>query len=266
MNPSGGLVGHSTSGMPKRKVLVTGMSGLIGGIVKKQLEGKYELVALNRRKVDGVKCYQADMVDLKAILSAFEGIDTVIHLAAASDESSAWQSYLDRNIIGVYNVFEASRINKVKRVIFASSGSTITAYEGSSPYSELVQGQYDKVSGGWTKVTHLSPPRPNSIYGCTKLWGEALGRMYSDSYGISVICIRIGPVNKEDCPLQPRDYSVWCSQRDVGGIIERCLEAPESLAFDIFYATSNNKWGYRDMDHAREVLGFVPQDSADNFR
>ena len=90
--------------------------------------------------------------------------------------------------------------------------------------------------------------------------------MYSDVHGISAICIRIGHVSKEDRPTKPRDFSVWCSQRDIGDLIERCLGAPESLKFDIFYAVSNNRWSYRDMEHARQVLGFVPLDSADSFR
>jgi hypothetical protein len=33
----------------------------------------------------------------------------------------------------------------------------------------------------------------------------------------------------------------------------------------VFLATSNNKWGYRDLEHPRQVLGYVPQDSADTF-
>jgi nucleoside-diphosphate-sugar epimerase len=249
-----------------KRILVTGMSGLIGGVVRKRLEGRYELVALNRRPVEGVECYQADMADLDAIIPAFHGIDSVVHLAAEASESSAWESYRDSNVTGTFNVFEASRISGVKRVVYASSGATTKGVEKTPPYDAIVEGRYDQVPEAWERVTHLSAPRPSSIYGCTKLWGEALARMYSDVHGISAICIRIGHVNKEDRPMGPRDFSVWCSQRDIGSLIERCLDAPESLMFDIFYAVSNNRWGYRDMEHARHVLGFVPLDSADIFR
>jgi nucleoside-diphosphate-sugar epimerase len=59
------------------------MSGLIGGAVRRQLQGKYQLSALNRRRMEGVKCYQADISQLDAILPAFEGKDVVVHLAAS---------------------------------------------------------------------------------------------------------------------------------------------------------------------------------------
>jgi uronate dehydrogenase len=252
--------------MSPKRVLVTGMSGLIGGVVRSKLEGKYDLVALNRRPVEGVTCHQADIADLDAILPAFKGVHTVVHLAAEANDGASWESYRNSNITGTYNVFEASRVSGVKRVVFASSGSTIQAMERLSPYDAIAAGRYDEVTPSWEGVTHLSPPRPAGIYGCTKLWGEAIARMYSDDYGISAICLRIGPVTKEDRPTKPREFAVWCSQNDVGNLIERCVEAPEGLKFDIFYAVSNNRWSYRDMEHVRQVLGFVPQDSADSFR
>jgi nucleoside-diphosphate-sugar epimerase len=243
------------------------MSGLIGGVVRKQLEEKYDLVALNRhRPVEGVNSHIADIADLDAILPAFEGVHTVIHLAAESVEDSTWQAYRDSNLTGTYNVFEASRRSRVKRVIFASSGSAIKGYELIPPYDAIVAGKYDEVPASWEMVTHRSMPRPNSIYGCTKLWGEAVARMYSDYHGMSAICIRVGAVNKEDRPKETRQFSVWCSQKDIGSLVERCVEAPETLKFDIFYAVSNNKWSYRDMEHVREVLGFLPEDSADRLR
>jgi hypothetical protein len=83
---------------------------------------------------------------------------------------------------------------------------------------------------------------------------------------MSVLCVRIGRVKDEDRPTSARDRSVWCSQRDVVRMIEACIEAPDRLRFDVFYATSNNRYGYRDLEHARAVLGWSPLDSADTFR
>ena len=106
----------------------------------------------------------------------------------------------------------------------------------------------------------------DSIYGAAKVWGEALGRHYSDAYGMSIICVRLGSVNREDRPRQAREYSIYLSHRDAADFFHKCIEAPDDLKYDIVYATSNNKWGYRDLDHSREVLGYNPQDTAESFR
>lgn len=252
--------------MSTKTILITGMSGLIGRVVWKQLEGKHVLVALNRHPIDGVRCYQADISDFDAILPAFRGVDTVVHLAGAMRGNPSWQEYMNTNIVGVYNTLEASRRAGVKRAIIASSGATVKGWEEVFPYKAIVEGKYSEVPSTWQKLSHESPVRPTNIYGATKVWGEALGRVYSYAYDISVICLRIGVVNREDRPLETRQFSVWCSQRDIATMVEKCVEAPASLKFDIFYVVSNNKWNYRDLEHARQVVGFVPQDSAERFR
>lgn len=249
-----------------KKVLITGMSGLIGGLLRQHLEtrGGYDLSALNRRAMDGVRCFQADIADAEAIKPAFAGQDVVVHLAAylGSDD---WQGQLAGNVIGTYNVFEAARLAGVKRVVFASSGNAVRGFEQVAPYDAIAAGRYDEVPEGFSRVTH-EMAWPSGIYGAAKIWGEALGRHYADACGLSVLCVRIGMVRKENRPQQPRDYSIYLSHRDVVQILTQCIEAPDDLRYDVFLATSNNQWGYRDLEHAQQVLGYVPQDSADTFR
>jgi nucleoside-diphosphate-sugar epimerase len=251
--------------MPPRTVLVTGMSGLIGSALRRHLEGKYELSALNRQPIPGVKCHQADIADLAAIAPAFDGINTVVHLAARTGSSDVFEEILQANVVGTYNVFEAARRAGVGRVIYASSGATVSAWERDPPWSALVAGRYDE-AGAWKKMTHETPTRPSGLYGASKIWGEAIARHYADAHGLSAICVRIGRVKKEDRPLSMRDYTVWCSQRDVVRMIERCIAAPPTLRFDVFFAVSDNRWGYRDLEHARAVLGFEPRDRAEDYR
>ena len=252
--------------MLQRTVLVTGMRGLMGNAILRHLGGKYSFAALNRGRVDGVKSYRADIKNLDAILPAFKGVETVVHLAGVFRGKPAWKDYLETNIMGTYNVFEASRISGVQRIIFASSGATVGGWERESPYDSIVEGKYESVPHEWPKLTHLTPTRPSGVYGATKIWGEALGRAYSDLYGISVICLRFGAVNSEDRPVEPRHFAVWCSQGDVARMVERCIEASPALKYDIFYVSSRNKWCFRDLEHAKEVVGFVPEDSADTHR
>ena len=248
------------------RILVTGMSGLIGGAVRERLEGRYDLTALNRSLVPGVRTVQADIADFDAIRPAFEGQETVVHLAASARGRDPWERVRDPNLIGVYNVFEAARQAHASRVIFASSGSTISGWELVQPYRALVNGDYDTVQHPWPMITHETPVRPTGVYGATKVWGEALARQFTDTYELSIICLRIGLVNKENRPTDSRQFSVWCSQRDISQMVELCIEAPPELRFDIFYALSRNKWSYRDISHAREVVGFNPEDEAEFYR
>lgn len=248
-----------------KKVLITGMSGLIGGLLRNHLEslGGYELSALNRSKVDGVKCFQADIGDLEAIKPAFEGQDVVVHLAAQVRDEP-WDGLLRANLIGSYNVYEAARLAGVKRVVYASSGNAIRGFESVPPYDAIAAGRYDEVPVDFPKITH-EMVRPQGSYGATKVWGEALGRHFADAFGLSVLCVRIGRVSPANRPNNARERSIFLSHADVTQILHKCVDAPDDLLYDIFLATSNNKWSYRDLEHPREVLGFVPQDSAEDF-
>ena len=252
--------------MATKKVLVTGMSGLIGDLLLKHSAQKYELSALNRRSVEGVECHQGDIRDLAAIEPAFQGKDVVVHLAAIAKADVSWEEALEINLIGTYNVFEAARRAGVKRVIFASSGATVTGWERESPYKEIVEGRYDRAPATWAKVTHETPTRPAGFYGWSKVAGESLARHYSDAYAMSMICLRIGRVNPENRPTSDRVFSVWCSYRDIVQMLEKCIDAPDNVRFDVFFAVSNNKWSYRDVTHAREVLGYEPVDEAEQHR
>ena len=265
-----------------KKVLITGMSGLIGGLLRRHLEdlGGYELTALNRRAVEGVKCFQADITNLEAIKPAFEGQDVVVHLAAYLGNgafSDDIEGHVAGNVVGVYNVYEAARLAGVKRVVFGSSGSTIQGFELVPPYSDIAAGRFDQVPEDFPMVTG-EMVHPRGIYGAAKAWGEQLGHHFSDEYGLSVLCVRIGQVSRGNRPTSSplasrrrmptieRSYSVFLSHRDVCQIFQKCIDAPDDLLYDIFMAASNNKWNYRDIEHPRQVLGYVPQDSSDDLR
>jgi nucleoside-diphosphate-sugar epimerase len=237
----------------------------MGAAVRRRLEGRYALRALNRRPVAGVECHQADIADLDAIAPAFVGVDAVVHLAANVEPGPSIQAIVRDNVVGTYNVFEAARRAGVRRVIYASSGATVSDWEREEPYAALVAGRYDEVAE-WPVLTHESPTRPNGLYGCSKVWGEAIARHFADTTPLSMICLRIGRVTAADRPVGSRELSVWCSQRDIAQMVERCLVAPDHVRFDVFFVCSENKWTYRDIEHARAVVGFVPEDRAEDHR
>jgi len=243
----------------RKRVLVTGMRGLIGGLTGRRLAEKHEVRALNRRAVEGVQTFRADITDFDAIRPAFEGVDTVAHLAAYLADSNSTEQ-ISVNVWGTYNVFEAAREAGVRRVVFASSGATVHAYERDEPFLSMAEARYADIPEPRPLITHLSPVRPYDLYGCAKAWGEALGRYYSEQHGISVLCIRFGRVVAEDRPRDARHAAVYLSHRDAAQIVERCVEAPEDVRFDVFYGVSDNRARFRDIAHAREVIGYVPQD------
>lgn len=250
----------------KKRVLITGANGLIGSALRRILGDKYEWSALNRRELPGVPTTQADISDLEAIRPAFEGIDTVVHLAAIIDMNASWDALLQPNFVGTYNVFEAARAAGVKRVIFASSGATVAGIQREEPFKALSEGRYSEAGSTWPMLTHESMPRPLGIYGVSKVFGEVLARHFVDTTPMSIICLRIGWVGEADRPSAPSHYANWCSQRDIVQVIDRSIEASPNLRYDIFFVTSNNRWGYRDLEHTRQVLGYVPQDSAEEHR
>ena len=101
-----------------KKVLVTGMSGLIGGLLREHLEklGNYELSALNRSEVEGIKTHRANISDLDSIKSAFVGVDVVVHLAAYLGDDDFYNQF-PVNVVGTYNVFEAASIVQGRRCL-----------------------------------------------------------------------------------------------------------------------------------------------------
>ena len=251
----------------KKKVLITGASGTIGGLVWRNLGDKYDFSGLSRRPVDGIPHTRASIANFEAIMPAFEGIDTVLHLSAENQNVHSWEGNLEINIKECRNVYEAARINGLKRVIFASSGATtIGSQYHISPFMELVAGEYDKVPEKWDMLDHRSPYWPYDLYGVCKAFGEVLGRMYAGEFDMSVICLRIGALLKgSNRPEIPRHVPGYLSFGDCVQMIDLCLSAPDSLRYDIFDVVSNNKWAMRDTSHAREVLGYDPQDSSDGY-
>ena len=247
------------------KVLVTGASGLIGGLAVKHLGHKYDFSALNRRRAEGIPRTQSNIADYDAILPAFEGMDMVVHMANYTSDTDSWQDHLSAGMVGTRHVYEASRVHGVKRVVFGSTGDTMTGYERDFPYGELAAGLYDRVPPRWEMKSYLDPVRPKSVYGACKAFCEALGRYYADVHNLSVLCIRLGAVLDTDRPRLRRHYPGYLSQADCVQMVDKCLEAPLSLKFDIFDAISDHRWRWRDTGYARDVLGWEPTGSSDGF-
>ena len=124
---------------------------------------------------------------MAALRTAVDGVDGIIHLGGFSVEGD-WDTILGANIIGAYNLFEAARIEGVKRIVFASSNHAMGFYRRDQT------------------IDHTRYHRPDSRYGLSKVFGESLGSLYADKYGAEVMNIRIGNVAAE--PLEVRLLSI----------------------------------------------------------
>lgn len=233
----------------RTRVLITGAGGAIGGSLADLLRDQYDLRLIYRTQRPAeppVEDWRTlDLEDLSALTDAMQGIDAVVHMAADPAVEATWESVLHNNIIGTYNVYEAARQAGVKRIIFASTNH--------------VMGMYDR-DGMWP-IFADQPIRPDSLYGVSKAFGEALGRFWYDQHGISVICLRIGWMLPE--PHDEIARWMWLSPRDCAQIVSRAIDS--DVGFDIVYAISQNAARRWDITKTIEHFGYRPQDDAERF-
>ena len=247
----------------RKRVLVTGMAGQIGGIIRRELGERYELSGIDRVDVDGTLTTVADIANLNEIIPAFEGIDAVVHLGADPSPRASWESVLSSNIVGTRNVYEAARLSGVKRIVFASSNHAVGNYPlRQDPYKAIYDGRLGEVRRPFPPLT-TDLLRPDSYYGVSKAFGESLGSYFHDEYGTSVICLRIGWVMTPDDPsFSPAALSLWLSHRDAAQLIQRSIDAPLSVGFTIVNGESDNTLSIWDIESTRRILGYEPEDGA----
>jgi uronate dehydrogenase len=230
-----------------QRVLITGAAGNIGRALRAGLRDRYALlrlldVAPQEPAETGEEVVTLDLNDRRASEAAMEGFDAVVHLAGIADEAS-FDDILEGNITTTYSVYEAARRAGVRRVVFASSNHVTGFY----PRDETVGPDH--------------PVRPDTFYGVSKAFGEALGRLYADKYGLEVVCLRIGSFAERPAGL--RQLSTWLSPRDCIQLVRCCLDAP-AVGFTVVYGVSANTRSWW-RDDAAASLDYHPQDDAEEF-
>jgi uronate dehydrogenase len=222
-------------------VLITGAAGGIGTRLRRLLKGVYRDIRLSDIKPpDDLAAEEnfvaADLADLTQVERAVAGVDGIVHLGGFSVEG-AWDTILNSNIIGCYHLFEAARRHRVERVVFASSNHVIGFYPRHR------------------RIGTDAAVRPDSRYGVSKAFGEALAALYAFKHGLRVTCIRIG--NFADAPVDRRRLSIWISPEDLAQLIRIGLEHPD-IRYEIFYGMSDNARGWWD-NSAAFRFGYRPQ-------
>ncbi len=228
-----------------RHVLLTGAGGDVGGRITPLLKAVYPGLTLSDFKpianTHGLPFRQAQLSDMAEVHAAVAGMEGIIHLGGFSVEGP-WETILSANIIGAYNLFEAARLAGVKRIIFASSNHAAGFY----PQEEIIPAE--------------APPLPDSRYGVSKAFGEALGALYAMKHGIGVTSLRIGNVGEK--PLDVRRLAIMLHPEDLVQLIRIGLEHPD-IVNEVFYGVSGNTRSW--YDNARAIsYGYKPKYDAED--
>jgi len=247
--------------MPRfTKVGLTGANGTVGRVLLDGLKDEYDITAFTRRPVD-FPSSQVNFDRAGEVEGAFDGLEAVIHLAADPSPDAPWENVRDHNLEGMYQVMEECRRAGVKRLIFASTNHT--------QHGNTLQTTPETLNP--TRRIHMrldDPPNPDSLYAVSKLFGENMGKLYNERYGLEFVGLRIGWITpKNDATLMrgtpSEDYlrAMFLSHRD-------CVEAHRcalsvKTRYLLAYVVSNNGRRVFDLEQTRLGLGFVPQDDAE---
>lgn len=215
------------------EVLITGSSGRIGSVLQNGLAGRlrpFDLPDDDARNYD-------------SLAYSMRGCTGVVHLAwdTATENFTSGQMNPDNNLTTM-NVYTAAEAAGVKRVVMASSINADSWRPG------------DKVP-----ISPFRLPWPNSPYGASKCFMEALGRYFSRRI-LEVVCVRFGgvglPGERPSRQLEP--WEGWISARDCVSLVQRCLDRPEIPGnFAIVYGLSASTDSVYDR---RNMLEWTPQD------
>jgi len=260
---------------------MTGPYGRVGTGLRRHLGEEYTFTYLDAADHPDHETVVADVRDYDAIRPAFDGQDAVVHLALTEEMGSdhteaAWTPVLADELEAIANVFGAAVDAGVEKVVFASTNQVVYRHAEDRP---------DPSDPGFV-LDREAPVRPDSQYSLAKLYGEDFGRFCVEAHGLRVYCLRLGwvQVGGADHPYAASETAVeegeiergddayesmahspiWLSGRDAADLVECCL-ADETVEFDVFYGASDNAGCWLDIDRAREVLGYDPQDAVEDW-
>ncbi|MBX3443638.1 MAG: NAD(P)-dependent oxidoreductase [Planctomyces sp.] len=233
-------------------VLVTGSAGRLGQAAVRELADRGWFVrGFDLHPTRGAdESIVGDLADRAAVSRAMAGVRALVHLAAWPDDDEDFVGRLvPPNIVGVYNVLEAARRERVPRVVLASSGQVVWRQRFTGPLP----------------IQPSDPPTPRGWYACAKVFAESAGQVYAYDNDADVIVARLGwcprsPEHAAELELTTWAHDVYLSPGDAGRFFGAALDGPGPIGFRIAFVTSApQREKYVDLSTALE-LGYRPQD------
>ncbi|MDM0010616.1 NAD(P)-dependent oxidoreductase [Variovorax sp. J22G73] len=227
-------------------IVLTGAAGRLGQALRPYLSTQCaELRLVDRAPMTAAKpnekVFQIDLNDEASLERAVQGASAVVHFAGYPREAE-WDVLLPANIEGTIKLWDQAHAAGVDRVIYATSNHAVGLYPRDTPLAELVH------------------PLPDSRYGLTKVFMEALASLYAIKHGVRGFGLRIGHCAQE--PSDARMLSHWIHPEDLAALVTVGLTA--NYDNEIVYGASGNSRSWWPNARAFE-LGYRPTHSADGF-
>lgn len=265
--------------MSKRKILVTGASGLVAGQVLPALLERYDVTltdicTINRNGEEVPNIQIADLTDENrdTYRHLFTGQDAVVHFGFvrwAEDTPEAHFISEFANVRMAYNIYKTSLEEGVKRVVVASSNHAADYYE-----ELILDGEMDYVDPNQRALS-------DNYYGWAKEVYEHLGFVFAtgnmEEKPLENVQIRIGGpretdiserVELGDLRRMRRALGVYISDRDMQQLFVKSIEAEDirdehGVPFQIFYGISGNTHAFWSIVNARKIIGYAPEDNSE---
>ena len=230
----------------KDTVLITGAAGAIGTALRDGLRAEWRHLRLTdarpiKNPAPNEETILADVGDRAAIEHMMRGVGAVVHLTGAGADYSL-EDLFRINVRGVFDVFESARLAGVKRIVYASSNHAFGCY----PIEE--------------RVSPEMPPRPDSLYGAFKVYGETILRNYFDRHGIRSVSMRIGTYRT--LPIDQRSLATWLSPGDVARLVDASLRHPDPGCLVVNGYSANTR--LKVANDEWKFLGYAPKDNAED--
>ncbi|MGQ9730870.1 MAG: NAD-dependent epimerase/dehydratase family protein [Candidatus Zipacnadales bacterium] len=238
------------------RVIVTGGSGYVGRVVVQRLATEHEVVVFDREPPEADVAFVAgDIRDLEGLRRACSGAEAVVHLAAIPVPfRDPDDLVMEVNVMGTERVVAAAVHCGVRRLVFASSDSTLGFVFG--------EGQ---IVPQYLPCDEDHPLCPRDAYGLSKLIGEEICRRYTRLSGMETVCLRYCWVwsereyhNLTALQNQPQMFvgQLWgyVDVRDVAQAVAKSLVAPAITHETLFISARRTFMPRPTLELIREFL------------